>query len=212
MTEKIIVIATKNKNKKNELVKLLKSSKIKVRTLLDLNMHIPEVIEDGSTFRQNAMKKALTFSRYVKGLVLADDSGIMVDALYGKPGIRSSRFARTKATDIENNAKLLRLVNSVPKNKRQATFVCVIAIAKNGNLIGTVQGESHGTIGYKLKGRKGFGYDPLFTPRGYKKTFAEMSEIYKNKISHRGKALKKAKTIIRKYFSEHDQIRPQKRS
>ena len=197
---KRLVIATKNKNKKKELERLLKGLRVKVVSLSDLKIQVPRVIEDGKTFRQNAIKKALTFSRYVNGLVLADDSGLMVDALGGKPGVRSSRFAHAKATDKENNAKLLKFTKNVPAKKRSATFVCVIAIAEKGNLLDTAEGRCKGSIGVASKGKNGFGYDPLFTPKGRNKTFAQLGSSSKNKISHRGRALRKAKTILQKYL------------
>jgi len=197
---KKLVIATKNRKKKKELEKLLKGLNIKISSLSDLKIHIPHVVEDGRTFRQNAVKKALTFSRYIKELILADDSGLVVDALDGKPGVRSSRFAHTKAKDEENNAKLLKLMRNVPSKRRNATFVSVVALAEKGNLIGTTRGECKGTIGFELKGKSGFGYDPLFTPRGRNRTFAQFSSSFKNRISHRAKAVKKAKSIIRKYL------------
>jgi len=196
--KKRLVIATKNNNKKKELQRLVKDLTVDVITLSGLKIHLPHVVEDGRTFRQNAIKKALTFSRYIEGIILADDSGLAVDALGGKPGVRSARFAHTKANDQENNAKLLKLMANTPRNKRSATFVCVIAVAKNGTLIGTSEGKCKGKIGFELKGKNGFGYDPIFTPTGYQKTFAELKASFKNRISHRGKALKKAKTIIRK--------------
>ncbi|OGW74940.1 MAG: non-canonical purine NTP pyrophosphatase, RdgB/HAM1 family [Omnitrophica bacterium RBG_13_46_9] len=195
-----LVIATNNKNKKRELEELLKDLKIEVLTLSDLDMHLPHVIEDGRTFRQNAVKKAITFSRYIKEMILADDSGLVVDALGGKPGVRSSRFAHTKATDGENNSKLLALMKHVPAKERQANFVCVLAIAKNGTLLGVSKGECSGTIGFEAKGENGFGYDPVFTPNGYNLTFAQLKPSFKNRISHRGQALRKARSIIEKYI------------
>lgn len=193
-----LVIATKNKNKKKELEKLLKPLGMKVLGLSDLRIYIPHIVEDGKTFRQNAIKKALTFSRYIKGLILADDSGLMVDALDGKPGVRSSRFARATAKDEENNAKLLKLMKNVPLKKRGATFVSVVAIAEDGNLIGVSEGRCKGSIGFEPKGRNGFGYDPLFMPKGKSRTFAQFSPAFKNSISHRAKAVKGAKSIIRR--------------
>ena len=197
---KTILVGTRNNNKKKELEKLLKWLKVRILNLSDLDVDIPPVIEDGKTFRQNAIKKALMCSRYTKGLVLADDSGLVVDALGGKPGVRSARFARTKADDSENNAKLLRFMENVPANKRQATFVSVAALAEDGHLIGTTEGQCGGSIGFELKGENGFGYDPLFTPEGYKLTFAQLKPDFKNKISHRGKALRKAREVIREYL------------
>lgn len=195
-----IVIATRNKRKKKELEKILKDLKLKVLSIPELKIHIPRVIEDGKTFRQNAIKKALTFSRYVEGIVLADDSGLEVDALDGKPGIRSSRFARTKASDAENNIKLLKLMKNVPEAKRGATFVAVIAIAENGNLLDTAEGKCKGHIGFSPEGKSGFGYDPVFTPRGYRMTFAQLGARVKNRISHRARALSKAKSILKRYL------------
>ena len=195
-----LVIATTNENKKRELEKLLKGLNVKISKLSELKIDLPRVIEDGSTFRQNAIKKALTFSRYIEGLILADDSGLKVDVLGGRPGVRSARFAHTRATDRENNAKLLKLTKNTSAGKRGATFVCVIAIAENGNLLGISEGKCSGTIGFEPKGKNGFGYDPLFTPKGYKKTFAELKTEVKNTISHRARALKGAKPIVRKYL------------
>lgn len=195
-----VVVVTKNRNKKEELIQLLKGLRVRVLSLSDTDKEFPDVIEDGKTFRQNAIKKALTFSRYIKGLILADDSGLMVDALGGKPGVRSARFARVKANDKENNAKLLRLMKNVPIKKRQATFVSVTAIARDGALLGTARGECRGSVGFEPKGNNGFGYDPLFTPKGYSLTFAQFKPAFKNRVSHRAKSLKKAKSIIQKYL------------
>jgi len=194
---KTLTIATKNNNKKKEIEKLLKSLKIKVLTLSDVNSFIPDVIENGVTFRQNAIKKALTFSRYIEGLILADDSGLMVKALGGKPGVRSARFAHAKAKDSENNTKLLNLMKDVSLKKRGATFVCIVAIAESGILLGTTEGKVNGTIGFELKGNNGFGYDPLFTPLGKNRTFAQFKPGFKNRISHRAKAVRSAEEIIR---------------
>lgn len=195
-----IVIATNNKKKKRELEKILKSLKVKVMNLDDTGIHVPLVIEDGKTFRQNAIKKALIFSHYIKELILADDSGLVVKALGGKPGVRSARFAHTKATDKENNEKLLKLMRNIPMKKRQATFISVVAIAENGDLVGISEGRCPGSIGFKSKGKNGFGYDPIFTPKGHNRTFAELTQAFKNRISHRAKALRGAKPVIQKYL------------
>jgi len=196
---KILIIASRNKKKKNELINLLKGIRVSVRTLDDLDINIPEIIEDGRTFRQNAIKKAVTVSKIINAFVIADDSGLMVDFLQGRPGVRSARFARLKATDEENNKKLLKLMTKTPLKKRTATFVSTIAIAENGHLIKCVEGTCRGRIGFEPKGYNGFGYDPLFTPNGYKITFAQMSPNFKNRISHRSKALKKTGNVIRKF-------------
>jgi XTP/dITP diphosphohydrolase len=197
---KTLVIVSRNKKKKKELKELLNSVKIEVLSLDDIDINVPEIVEDGKTFRQNAIKKAVTISKIINAFVIADDSGLEVDYLDGKPGVRSSRFARAKATDQENNRKLIRLIKDIPEKMRGATFVCTIALADNGELIKCVQGTCKGRIGFESRGYNGFGYDPLFTPDGYKLTFAEMKSNFKNRISHRARALEKAKKVIQKYL------------
>jgi XTP/dITP diphosphohydrolase len=194
-----ILLATYNKHKREEIKSLLKGFRdITVLTLNDLKVEPPMIVEDGKTFRQNAVKKAVTISKFFDGLVLADDSGLEVEALYGRPGVRSARFARTKATDKENVDKLLTLMRKIPEHKRNARFVCCIALSENGVLLGSYQGEVKGAILYETRGNNGFGYDPVFVPKGYGKTFAEMDSTLKNKISHRGLALVKFKKAISK--------------
>jgi XTP/dITP diphosphohydrolase len=198
-----ILVATHNHKKRSELRALLKEfRKVRVLDLDDLDVAPPNVIEDGKTFRQNAVKKAVTVSKFFKGLVLADDSGLEVEELDGKPGVRSARFARAKATDEENNKKLLKLLEDVPEKARKARFVCNIALAKKGSLLANFEGVTKGSIALKPKGENGFGYDPLFIPDNRKRTFAQMTAAYKNKISHRGKALKKLKSSIGKYIDK----------
>lgn len=198
-----ILVATHNHKKRQEIKTLLKDcSDINVLDLDDLEITPPIIIEDGKTFRQNAVKKAVTMSRFFNGLTLADDSGLEVDALGGRPGVRSARFARSKATDIENNEKLLKLLKNVPDKDRKATFVCHIALAKEGILLGSFEGTVKGRVIFKPKGKKGFGYDPVFIPNGNKKTFAQMSTSCKNEISHRGLALEKLKKFIVKYLKK----------
>ena len=196
-----ILVATSNEKKRKEIKSLLKEFKqIKIMKLSDLDVAPPVIVEDGKTFRQNAVKKAVITSKFFKGLVLADDSGLCVDALHGKPGVRSARFARAKATDVENNKKLLNLLAKIPEKKRKAEFVCHLALAQKGQLLKSIEAVVKGEISEKPKGKKGFGYDPLFVPKKHEKTFAEMTQSYKNRISHRGVALKKMKTVISKYL------------
>ncbi len=196
-----ILVATHNSKKRSEIKALLKEFKgIRVMNLDDLDVLPPIIVEDGRTFRQNSVKKAVTISRFFDGLVLADDSGIEVEALGGRPGVRSARFVRKNATDKENNQKLLNLLGNTSEKKRRAKFVCNIALAKDGILLGNFEGIAKGKIAFNPKGRSGFGYDPLFIPQKHEKTFAEMAPSYKNKISHRGAALKKFKKAIRKYL------------
>ena len=190
-----IVISSRNKEKKRELKALLKGLDIKV---LDLNDFpgAPEVKETGKTFEANARLKALKIAKFTKRLTLADDSGLAVRALGGKPGVRSARFAGNKAAYEDNNRKLLRLLEEVPGNKREAKFVSVVAIAAPKGVAGVVRGECSGRITLSPKGKNGFGYDPVFFSPKFGKTFAELSASRKNSISHRGRALKKARTII----------------
>lgn len=195
-----ILVATYNDKKRKEIKSLLKEFKdIKVMNFDDLDILPPIIVEDGKTFRQNAVKKAVTVSRFFDGIVLADDSGLEVDALGGRPGVRSARFARARATDLENNKKLLKLLSNIPEKNRSARFVCYIALASDGMLLDSFEGVVKGKILTKGKGQNGFGYDPLFVANGRQKTFAEMSATLKNKISHRALALKQVKKAVEKY-------------
>ncbi|HNX91334.1 MAG TPA: RdgB/HAM1 family non-canonical purine NTP pyrophosphatase [Candidatus Omnitrophota bacterium] len=196
-----LLVATFNKKKRAEIRSLLKTFKgIRVMNLEDIRLAPPMIIEDGKTFRENAVKKALTMSRFFDGLVIADDSGLEVEALGGKPGVRSARFSRKNATDEENNAKLLSLLDNIPDEHRAARFVCHIALAKQGKLLDSFEGVVDGKVLSIPQGANGFGYDPLFVPKKHEETFAEMSDDEKNKISHRAMALKKLKKVIKKYL------------
>lgn len=197
-----IVLASRNYKKKKELKTLLTGLRIKVLDLNDFPA-APKVKEDGKTFDENAKKKALAIAKFTKKLTLADDSGLEVKALGWQPGVRSARFAGEGATYAELNQKLLRLLSGIPKSKRKAKFVCVIAIADKNGLVGVTRGECSGWISFTAKGKYGFGYDPVFIYPKYNKTFAELGPKIKNKVSHRAKALKKARTIIRKYLRRY---------
>ncbi len=194
---KELVAATTNKDKIKEIKKILKDLRVKVLTP-DAFGSPPEVIEDGRTFEENASKKARIMSRFTDKLAIADDSGLEVEALGGRPGVRSSRFAGEKVTYADNNAKLLRLLSSVPAAKRKARFICVIAIARDGKVLKTVKGVAAGRIALENRGKTGFGYDPIFIAPKYGKTFAELGPEIKNKISHRYRALVKAKRALKK--------------
>ncbi|MBI5143744.1 MAG: XTP/dITP diphosphatase [Candidatus Omnitrophica bacterium] len=196
---KEIVIATRNKKKLYELKAYLKGIKARIRSLKDLN-GAPSVREDGDTFKKNAIKKALAVSKFTKGLVLADDSGLVVDALNGRPGVRSSRFAGPKKDDRDNNLKLLKCLEGIPLKKRKARFVCAVAIADKGKLINVTEEDCKGLVAFSIRGRYGFGYDPLFLIPKYKKTFGELGLRIKDKMSHRAKALKKAREFLKKYL------------
>jgi XTP/dITP diphosphohydrolase len=194
-----IIIATRNKGKILEIRKALKGLDLRIRTLSDFS-DIPDVAEDGCSFAENALKKARFYSKYFRETVLADDSGLEVDSLKGAPGIYSARYAGEKATGRENNQKLLREMQGIPASKRGATFQCVIAIVSPDGREAVAEGSCRGRIGFKEKGRRGFGYDPLFILLHRGKTMAELPLLEKNKISHRGKALRRIKKMIKSFM------------
>lgn len=151
---------------------------------------LPAGVEDAGNFSGNAQKKALHYSRYANGLVLADDSGLEVDALGGAPGVFSARFAGLLATDEENNRKLLQQLRDVAAENRTARFVCELALAQQGKLLAQFRGVAEGIILESARGSGGFGYDPLFFDPEIGKTFAELTPEEKLHRSHRGKALR----------------------
>ena len=178
-----IVVATSNAHKVEEYAKLLEGQKVELKSLLDYP-NFPGVEEDGATFRENAAKKALAACRYCDVPAFADDSGLEVEALEGRPGIFSARYA---PTDTERIAKLLE-----------------IAIAINGEVIETFEGEVKGSIVDAPRGADGFGYDPIFLPDGYDQTFGEMPQELKNRISHRAAAFKMALNFVEDEMSVLD--------
>jgi XTP/dITP diphosphohydrolase len=184
-----IVLATRNKNKAEELKRITEGMPVSIFTLDDFP-GCPETEEDGATFEANAIKKALAAARYTGRPALADDSGLEVYALGGAPGIYSARYAGAGANDGQNTGKLLSEMRSLVQDKRGARFVCCIALAfPDGNTY-TFYGYAAGSIGTEQRGVQGFGYDPVFYPEGCNRTFAEMDEKEKDALSHRGKALK----------------------
>ena len=197
-----LVVSTKNKKKLQEIKEILKGLDLKISSLINYN-RAPRIIENGRTFRDNAIKKAVKIARFTKKLTLGEDSGLCVDALGGKPGVYSSRFAGKNKSDAGNNAKVLKLLGSLPLNKRKAHYVCAVALADKDGLLSVVEGRCNGSIGFELKGKYGFGYDPIFVIPKYKKTFAQLGPRIKHKMSHRFRALEKAKKIIQKYIEQH---------
>ena len=185
-----IVAATGNLHKLEEYRRLLRGQDVEVKSLCDFPDY-PEPEENGSTFRENASIKALAACKYCDAPAFADDSGLEVAALGGRPGIHSSRYA---ATDAERIAKLLDEMKGVAD--RRARFVCVIAIAANGEVIETFEGEIAGTILEAPRGENGFGYDPIFLPDGMDRSFAELSAEEKDRVSHRARAYAKALEFV----------------
>ncbi len=185
MPNKILVLATQNQGKISEFKELLSSFSIEIKSLQDFGS-IPPVVEDGETFEENAYKKAHTTAKILGLPVLADDSGLEVQALDGLPGVRSARYAGEEATDNENNIKLLEAMKGIID--RRALFKCVISIAVPRGPALTYEEECKGEITYEMIGNHGFGYDPIFYYPSLKKTFAQMSVEEKNRVSHRGKA------------------------
>jgi len=190
-----IVLATRNKNKVKEIKKILNGINASLLSLDDFP-GCPEVVEDGETLEANAKKKALVVSQYTKKLSLAEDTGLEVEALGGAPGIHSARFAGDNCTYEDNNKKLLKVMEKLSLGERRAKFRCVAALAKPDGEVVTCEGVCEGIIDFEMKGESGFGYDPLFLLPEYGKTFAEIGEEMKNKISHRARALAKIKKII----------------
>ncbi|MET3561080.1 ribonuclease PH/non-canonical purine NTP pyrophosphatase (RdgB/HAM1 family) [Enterococcus rotai] len=190
--DKTIVIATRNPGKAKEFTKLFAEKGYQVKTLLDYP-ELPDVEETGRTFEENARLKAETIAAILKQPVLADDSGLIVDALDGMPGIFSARFAGEPTNNAANNAKLLHELTGVPKEKRTATFHCTLVFAAPDKESLVVEGDWAGEIGTIPRGDHGFGYDPLFFVPEEQKTAAELSDERKNEISHRGLAVAKLK-------------------
>ncbi|GAB4178321.1 MAG: XTP/dITP diphosphatase [Terrimicrobiaceae bacterium] len=153
---------------------------------------VPVVEETGSTFEENATLKAVLASLHWEGWVIADDSGLEVDALGGEPGVRSARYAGEEATDEENNSLLLERLSG--REDRSARFRCVIVLARAGRKLASFEGSVEGTLLRETKGKGGFGYDPLFVPSGFESSFAELSPATKNQLSHRSRALSKLKS------------------
>lgn len=188
-----ILIATNNLGKVKEIKDILYSPEIKILTMKDFPP-LPKIEEDGKTYQENAYKKARKISEYTGKICLADDSGLEIDYLKGEPGIYSSRWGNS---DEERINKVLKLLENVPIDKRNAKFVCaVVLFFPNGKLF-MVKEECKGSIIFSPKGENGFGYDPIFLVPEYDKTFAELGDKIKNKISHRGKAMRKMIKIIK---------------
>ncbi|MBL60057.1 MAG: non-canonical purine NTP pyrophosphatase [Verrucomicrobiales bacterium] len=197
-----LILASRNAHKAEEIAVIL-GDRFRIQTLADFP-NAPEVVEDGDTFAANAVKKAEGIAAWLKAqtlnqarpdLVLADDSGLEVDALEGGPGVRSARYAggESNAADASNNAKLLHEMDEIPDELRGAQFQCVLALIElyQASKVLTFDGICQGKIARVQTGKGGFGYDPLFIPKGHMKSLAELGPVVKNEISHRSRALAK---------------------
>ena len=185
-----LVVATRNRHKTSEIQRIL-GPEFRVRDLV-AHPEVSEIPESGTSFEENAKLKARGASKQLPALVLADDSGLEVDALGGAPGIYSARYAGANATDGDKIDKLLREFARVraSDDRRCARFRCVVALARNGNLLGTFEGIVEGKIAKEVRGDSGFGYDPIFVPDGFEQTFGELPAQVKNTISHRANAIR----------------------
>jgi len=197
----VVIIATKNKGKSKEIKEILKIDGVKYLDLNDIDFR-DDIVEYGKSFEENALIKATTiFDRY-QTPVISDDSGLVVEALNGRPGVYSARYASENATDKENNELLLSELMKVSDIDRRAKFVCVSVFYFDKNKYVVETGEVHGYITHNPVGSNGFGYDPIFYLPEYKKTMAELNSEEKNKVSHRGIAFRKLRYHIIKYFNK----------
>jgi len=197
-----LLVATNNPEKCEELNKMLQGLEVELLTLDDYP-EAPEVVEDGGTFEANARKKASEMASFVDMHAIADDSGLCVDALDGRPGVRSARYAGPNPTREKLCRKLLREMKDVPPKHRNAAFHCCAAMSDpNGNILFTVRGRCEGTITESMRGEGGFGYDPVFYYPPAEMTFAEMSGAEKNRVSHRARTLQKFRREMENYLSE----------
>ncbi len=197
-----LVIATRNEPKRREVVELLKGLDVRFLSLSDFS-EAPEVKEEGESFRENAIRKAVEVAKFTGKVALADDSGLEVEVLGGEPGVYSARFAGEQQDDRANIEKLLKLMEGVPMEKRKARFRCCVAVAKPSGLVKVVEGTCKGLISIRPLGDYGFGYDPVFIIPEHGKTFAQLGCKVKNRISHRAKALKKARGTVLSALSSY---------
>lgn len=188
MSSHTLVLSSRNQKKTREICELLTPVGFEVIPVTDFP-DVPDVVEDGHTFAENAAKKATEVALQIQRWVIGEDSGLMVDALNGAPGIYSARYSGAGATDASNNAKLLAELSDVPEDKRTAGYVCSIALSDpNGIVQIAVEGTCRGRIISEAKGTGGFGYDPYFLLPEYHRTFGELSSLVKHRLSHRARA------------------------
>lgn len=199
-----LVLATNNRHKVGEIKKILTAAglKLPVLTLDDFPRRRP-VVENKPTIEGNALKKAKEVARRTGCLALSDDTGLFVDALGGRPGVYSARFAGPGCTFEDNNRKILRLLRGVPKGKRGATFRCVAALAGPTGRAVFVEGRIRGRIAQDMAGAAGFGYDPIFEVPSHRKTFSQMGPAIKNRISHRARAFRRVPAMLRRFLRKY---------
>lgn len=195
MTE--IVFATGNAGKAREVAMMFSDMDVSVKTLKEAGIHA-DIIEDGNTFMENARIKAETIARFTDKIVLADDSGLVIDYLNGEPGIYSARYMGEDTSYDIKNANILKRMENVPTEERTARFICAMAAVMPDGEVIEAEGVMEGIIGMKSAGTNGFGYDPIFYLPEYKASSAEITPEQKNEISHRGKALRKMQEELRK--------------
>ncbi|MDQ6599853.1 XTP/dITP diphosphatase [Bacillus salipaludis] len=200
-----VIIATKNPGKAREFESIFAKRGIEVKTLLDFP-EIPEVEETGTTFEANAILKAEAISNALNKMVIGDDSGLIVDALEGRPGIYSARYAGEHKNDQDNIDKVLSELKDVPEEERTARFYCALAVAVPNQETMTVSGTCEGRILTERKGTHGFGYDPIFYVPNLGLAMAELPSEEKNKISHRANALKKLDTVLDSILERTNQL------
>ena len=195
------MLAPRNEGKVSEFREIMKELPFNILCLRDFP-DFPEINEDGSTFEENALKKARALAIFTKDVAIADDSGLVVDALNGSPGVFSARYAGVGASDMKNNLKLLNDLKGARLKDRGAAFKCAIAVVAPDGFEEVVTGECRGTIGFEMRGNEGFGYDPLFIPNGFDKTFAELGMEIKNRISHRFRAITAVNPVLIKMVNK----------
>lgn len=194
--DKVIVAASRNKHKIEEIEAITKKFGMSIISRDEAGVPPVEIVEDGETFEENSFKKADEIMKLCGKITLADDSGLMVDYLRGAPGVYSARFAGEDGNDEKNNDKLLKLLDGVPAKERTAKFVSVITMVYPDGTVLSARGECPGRIITVPTGDGGFGYDPLFVPEGYDKTFAQLTPEEKNAISHRAAALAELEKLL----------------
>jgi XTP/dITP diphosphohydrolase len=201
----LIVLGTRNLKKTEEIVEILGDLQTEGLEFADLRRYpqAPEVVEDGPTFEANARKKAIELAVALSQWVLGEDSGLVVPALHGRPGVQSARYSGKHGDEAANNARLLAELAPLPDDRRTAYYVCSIALADpQGQVQSAVEGQCHGTIARELRASGGFGYDPLFLIPEYHRTFGEMSARVKHALSHRARALAQLHPILKRLNRE----------